>query len=247
MLKPFLIPLLCCLTCALVIDAAHAQSADSLDHTRAAYANVETNFYKAIGSKSRLYDGPEYTFYNPAIKGNAYFMDDFSWEPGSVDYDGYQYKNITLLYDMYKDQVVVLVYKSYLTFSLLPDKVKSFDLLDHHFVHIKKDTLNSTSVRSGYYDQLYGGKIQVLARRTKSIQATTTVVSIENYFLPAVDYYIYKNGNYYSVGSQGSFLDVLKDKKKDLQRFIRSNNIKYRKNREDAMAKIAAYYDHLTD
>jgi len=66
--------------------------------------------------------------------------------------------------------------------------------------------------------------------------------------LPSLGYYLYKNGTYYSVSSEGSFLNVLKDKKKDLQQYIKANKLKFKKyQREDAMAKVAAYYDHLAD
>jgi hypothetical protein len=54
-----------------------------------------------------------------------------------------------------------------------------------------------------------------------------------------------KNNTYYPISSQGSLLSVFKDKKKELQQYIRSNEIKYRKEPEDAMVKIATYYDHL--
>ena len=69
----------------------------------------------------------------------------------------------------------------------------------------------------------------------------------ESYFDPAIDYYIRKNNTYYSVSSQGSMLTILKDKKKELQQYIRANQIKFRKDPEEAMVKIASYYDHLTN
>lgn len=154
-----------------------------------------------------------------------------------------------MLYDLFKDEVVIELYNSALKITLLKERVTSFDLLDHHFVNIKADSTSKNPVSAGYYDQLYGGKIQVLARREKSIQTTQGFAgALESYFLPSLNYYLFKNGTYYSVSSEGSFLDVLKDKKKDLQQFIKANKLKFKKyQREDAMAKVAAYYDHLTD
>ena len=228
---------------------AQTIDADSINRKQALYTNITDNFYRTIGSQSQLYNGKNYEFYSPSFKGNAYVFDNDSFTPGSVVYDSFLYKNVSMLYDLYQDEVVIQLYNSALKATLIKERVTSFDLLDHHFVNIKTDSTSTNSVSPGYYDQLYGGKIQVLARREKSIQTTNDITgSLISYFLPSLNYYLYKNGKYYSVSSESSFLDVLKDKKKDLQQFIRANKLKFNKyQREDAMAKVAAYYDHLTD
>jgi len=250
MLKSFLLVFLFFCGGMMTTNAAFAQtSADSLNQNRPVYADVENSFYSAIGSNSRLYNGKLYEFYDHSIQSNAYFMDINDWRPGSVVYDGYLYDKVDMLYDLFKDELVIHLYNSYLKISLISEKVKSFNLLDHHFIYLKQDAANPTSLKSGFYDVLYDGKIKVLAKRKKTIQASGNLsVTIYSYFTPTtVDYYLYKNGNYYTVNSQGEFLNVLKDRKKQVQDFIKSNKIKYRKGREEAMTMIAGYYDHLTD
>ncbi|SDS59466.1 hypothetical protein SAMN05216490_1438 [Mucilaginibacter mallensis] len=251
MLKTYTASLLCVIAVLFAENAALAQTiaADSLNRKQALYANITDNFYRTIGSQSMLYNGKAYEFYDPALKGNAYVFDNASFSPGTVVYDGVLYKDVNMLYDLFKDELVIKLYNSALKITLLKERVSSFDMLDHHFVNIKTDSTSTNSVRSGYYDQLYGGKIQVLARREKSIQTAQGFAgSLDSYFLSSLNYYLYKNGRYYSVSSEGSFLDVLKDKKKELQQFIKANKLKFKKyQREDAMAKVAAYYDQLTD
>jgi len=249
MLKTFLSSILFCFAVIIITNPAIAQTTvDSSAHAPAMYANAEDNFYNAVGPQSRLYSGMAYDFYDPIIKGNAYVLDNASWNLGSVMYDGYLYKNVSMLYDIYKDLLVIQLYHSALKMALLKSKVKSFDLLNHHFIYIEEDPANTTSVNTGYYDQLYGGSIEVLAYRAKSIQTSTGFGgTIDSYFSPSIDYYLYKDGKYYPVSSQGSFLKVLKDRKKELQQYIRGNKIKFRQQKEQAMVKIAAYYDHLTN
>jgi len=205
-------------------------------------------FDSSIGEQSPLYNGPEYSFYDPIYKGTAYFMDVNAFTPGSVYYDGSLYKNVPMLYDLYTDKVVVLLYNHFSKFSLLPERIKSFDFLDHHFVNILPDSVDVNSVvKPGLYDELYVGKLQVLVKRVKNIQNNPGTTTIETYFNPVTSYYLRKNNVYYSVGSQGSFLSVLKDKKAELKQYIRANKIKFRKTPEEAMVKIASYYDHLTN
>jgi hypothetical protein len=213
-----------------------------------AFNNAVSLFSASLGEQAPLYNGPEYYFYDHNIKGNAYFMDVNMFTTGTVFYSGELYKNVQMLYDLYTDDVAVLLYNRFQKISLLKERVKNFDFLGHHFVNINVDTIsNKSDIKSGYYDELYDGKEQVLVKRTKSIQTTSSLVGLEKYFSPAIDYYIRKNKVYYSFSSQGQLLDILKDRKKDIQQYIKANKIKFRDDREQAMVKIVSYYDHITN
>jgi hypothetical protein len=243
--------LLFLIACCIKNTALAQAAADSLSTKQTTvYANVERDFYKKIGSQSRLYNGIQYNLYDPHMKGNAYYDDVDSLKTGSVFYDGYLYTNVNMMYDIYKDEVVILIYNNFMMISLISEKVRDFDLLNQHFIYLKNDPANSNSLKAGFYDELYGGKIQVLSKKTKSIQNSTDYTgNITQYFSPAKDYYLFKNGKYYTVNSQSAFLDALSDRKKEVKQFIRSNNIRirFKKAPEQAMTAIAAYYDHLTD
>ncbi|HEY2584121.1 MAG TPA: hypothetical protein VGI43_20100 [Mucilaginibacter sp.] len=212
--------------------------------------NNALNFYSAaLGDQSPLYNGPEYYFYDPHIKGNAYFLDANGFTAGSVYYDGVQYNGVPMLYDVYGEKIVVLLYNHFSKFSLLNERVKSFNFLQHQFINITPDSLGDNRVITpGFYDVLYNGKSQVLVKRSKDIQTTTGGSSgSENYFNLITRYYLKKNNTYYSITSQGTLLDAFKDRKKEVQKYIKDNQIKFRKGPEEAMVKIASYYDHLTN
>ncbi|ASU36652.1 hypothetical protein [Mucilaginibacter xinganensis] len=212
--------------------------------------NNAVNLFKtSLGNQQAIYTGPEYYFYDPHIKGNAYFKEVNGFTKGSIYYDGSLYNNISMLYDLNIDQVVILLPSHVSKFSVIKERVKSFDFLGNHFVNINADSVsNNTILKSGYYNQLYNGKCEVLGKYSKSIQTTTSSISgLENYFSLSKDYYIKKDNIYRSVGGQGALLDILKDKKKELKKYIKTNNIVYRDNPEEAMVKIAAYYDQLSN
>lgn len=230
----------------LITSNAAAQSeADSASNGHKLYSHIEDNFYNAIGPQSRLYNGERYEFYDLAIKGNPYFMLAADWNTGTIVYDGFTYKNVSIRYDLYKDLLIIPLYKSFLKMSLISEKVASFDVLGHHFIYIK----TGASVNAGFYDELYGGKIQLLCKHDVSMQTEHLFSGgIDSYFSPTVDYYIYINGEYTDVNSKSAFLNALKDKKKSVQQYIRANKLKFNKtDKELAMVAIAAYYDHLTN
>ncbi|MDB5023153.1 MAG: hypothetical protein JWP78_908 [Mucilaginibacter sp.] len=245
------ISLLCFLSGVFIGKSSGQSALGDSSSLQISVAQTVTNFYNSIGQQSRLYNGHEYPPYDPHIKGNALFPYDVQgWEPGEVNYDGIVYKNIPVMYDVCKDVVVVLLYNKFSMFSLLNNKVHDFTFDEHHFVRVEADSIssNSSGITTGFYDQLYGGKIEALAKRAKSIQnSSSATVAPESYFNTTNKYYFRKGNTYYQVSGKNSVLKVLKDKKSELQQYIRKNNIEFINNPEDAMTKIASYYDHLTN
>jgi len=213
-----------------------------------AFNNAVNKFYASQGNQSPLFNGPEYYLYDPHIKGNAYFMENSAFAAGAVLYDGIWYNNVQMIYDIYKDQVVILLYNHFSKIYLINEKVEGFDYLDHHFKNIMSDTIaNKAELKSGIYDELYNGKTEVLVKRYKNIQTTNGGFSgPESFFDSHRSLFIKKGRNYFEISGKGSLLDVLKDKKKELDSYIKSANIKFRKDPENAMVKIANYYDQLT-
>jgi hypothetical protein len=242
-----------CFLSLVILKSASGQTV-SLDtnQLQAAVKNVNAYYTKAIGEQLPLYNGPEYYFYNPSeIRGSAYFMET-TFTPGAVYYDGTAYTGVQLLYDIYKDQLVSVLRDQNTKYVLLRDRVQNFDLLDHHFININADTLmGNTVIKTGYYDELYHGKAQVLSRRYKTIQnytSTTGALEAYNFFTATKeDFFIRKNNTYYQVASRGEILDVLRDRKKQIGQYIKTNNIKFNKDRGRALVSIATYYDRITN
>lgn len=222
--------------------SAQMAAADSSGFNR-----VVADYYTAVGKQSHLYNGPEYEFYDPVIKGNAYVFDIKIFTPGAVKYDGVVYSNIPLLYDINKDLVVTLLHNHFTKISLLSTRVSEFWLHGHHFVYLNADSTGKRGVATGFYDELYNGKsVGIVVKRAKAIQTLTGNTSLETLFTESKDYYLKKGGDYFSFGGKGGLLDLLKDKKKELRQYIKANNIDFRENPELSMASIVAYYDKLT-
>ncbi len=206
-------------------------------------------FYVSEGNQSPLFNGKEYFDYLTSIKGNAYFLDIKSFTKGNIYFDGIWYIDVQMLYDLNKDEVVVLLFNNFTKITLVKQKVINFDYLGFHFKNINSDTLkNKTDLKSGFYGETYNGKIEVLVKFEKNIQTTSGGLSApESYFNFFKDYYIKKGKDYYRISSKGALLELLKDKKTELKQFIRSSNIKFSENPENFMAIVAAYYDKITN
>jgi hypothetical protein len=235
--------------CALITSDLHAQTpGPDSSSQQDALNSAKSYYYASLGKESPLFNGEEYYPTDPIIKGNAFFLEINSFTNGSVVYCGITFRNVPLMYDVFGDQLVVLLYNKFSEYTLIKDKVSSFDLNGHHIINIDSLALPANAaIKAGFYDEVYKGKMQALVKRSKNIQTTSSTSTLESYFNASIDYYLKKNNVYYTVNSKGELLDVLKDRKKDIQQFIRTQQLNYRKDPVEALAKIAAYYDQITN
>lgn len=202
-------------------------------------------FLQASVKQSRLKNGREYIPNPDYIKGTPYF-ESKTWAIGSIHYDGGLFENISMLYDMHKDEVVVLDFSLPNNLSLVRQKVKQFDIYNHVFVYVFPDALNNNIIE-GFYDQLYAGKISILVKRRKNIVASSSNMDLDSKFVQSDTYFLNKEGVLYPIKSQSSILKLLKAKKSEIVQNLKRNDINFRENPEKAMIKIAAYYDQITN
>ena len=232
-----------------MIAAAQVSIADTANQ-QTTVIGAERLLNSALGEQFPIYNGREYYLYDPHIKSNAYFMDVGNFTNGSILYDGVLCNGVPMLYDLYTDEVAAMLYNHFSTYQLVKEKVKYFDFLGHHFININSDSLeDNTLIKSGFYDELYNGKLQVLVKREKTIQETNgNALGPERYFTtPSRAIFLRERNGYYSITNEKSLLNIFKDKKKELQRFIRSSQIKFKKDPENSTVKICSFYEHLTN
>ena len=219
-----------------LILPVYAQNSTSTDTLSSLFAR--SLFAKASSAQSRLNNGREYVPTNPRIKGHPFFETN-AWTEGNLVYDGAEFKNVKMLYDLEKDEVVVLNFLLPNKLSLVKLKVETFKIHQHQFIYLKTDNLNKKS-SGGFYDLLYDKGLAVLAKRKKEINRDAN-------FIQADEYFFMINETLHPVKSLGSILKLLKVKKANIQLHLRKNDIVFRDNPEKAMVSIAVYYDQLSN
>ncbi|HEY8896938.1 MAG TPA: hypothetical protein VIM79_19080, partial [Niastella sp.] len=187
--------------------------------------------------------GIEYLGYSFKIKGHAYFQQN-ALQTGTVVYDELQFTNVPMLYDLLKDQVIIQHFNHFTKIGLVSEKVKEFTLFNHHFIRLQADSLSGSPLLTGFYDEMYTGRIMVLVKREKYIEETIKD-ELEREFLPRDYYFIRKEGTYYAVKNYKSLLTIFKDRSREVKQYLRRNKIKYRRGPENAIVKAAVYYDTL--
>ncbi|WP_147204112.1 hypothetical protein [Segetibacter aerophilus] len=209
-------------------------------------AKSAISFYSTtLKEQLRLYNGKEYQEYIlPFDEGHPYFIQT-NFNKGTINYDGNTYSDVSILYNLVTDEVIILNASQVLKIQLLKERIKAFSVLGHTFLHLEPDTGLTKNITSGFYDILTVGKTSLLARRTKNIQ-TYTKQKLELKVFEKDHFYLKKNNTYIQIRGKKSLLEQFDDKKKEIQQYIKQNNLNYRRAAENFMIKTTEYYNQLT-
>jgi len=197
----------------------------------------------ATQNQSRLYNGSDYVYYIPKNEEHPYFLSD-DWSNGSIVYWEEQYENVSLLYDLTTDHVIIEHNRGN-PIKLQSEKVKSFTLADHTFVRLRRDENNKIS--EGFYDRLYNGKTKVFGRYGKTYEETLDSRTITPRFDESYRYFVVKDGVFHSVKTKKSLLGVFGDQKQEIKAFFRKNHIRLKYNRSKSIVRVAEFYDTLNN
>jgi hypothetical protein len=207
--------------------------------------NAINVYYQNLGEQSPLYNGSEYIEYAYSLQEGHPFFQMADFMNGDINLDGMIFHDVPILYDLVKDQVVIQDFQKVYKINLPADRIREFFLLGHLFVRLTHDS--SEQVKTGFYDQLYKGKLALFAKREKSVLEKYSNIQISKVVISQSIYYIKKEGIYHTIKNKSSLLAVLKSKKKEVQQYLKTNDIKFKREPERAMVVAVKYYDQLTN
>lgn len=232
------------LTCLVLLNTlVLAQDSSSVNQfISEARNNAVRSYYNYTGNQLRLFNGIDHIGYFSGISGIAYYVND-TMDIGSITYDGMVYDKVPMLYDIYKEEVVILHFSGR-KISLLAEKTKEFSFRKHRFQRIVYDSLAQSSVPTGFYDLVYQGDFTMMIRRSKMYEEKVAdIVSRE--FIDNNKYYVLRNGVYRSFKGQHGLLSVFKDHAGAVRRYLRKRQITFRFTPELAIVEASKYYETL--
>ena len=195
-----------------------------------------------------LYSGPEYADYTRKyhIRTGHQFYIQPEMLPGTANYNDREFANLRLQYDIVLDQVVLSQPGNPLTLRFIDEKVRTFSVGGHHFVRLMADSTNADIIRTGYYELLADGSVQVLAKRSKTLYEHLNKPYIDVSFVEANRLFMYKAGRYYSVRSKSAALHLFAEHSKEMQQYLKEHHLRFNKaSRENSVVELARYYNGL--
>jgi len=199
-------------------------------------------YYNTVGENMQLYNGSEYAGSFSSSIGHPYFETD-RLQKGTILYDAVLYRDIALSYDLVRDELIISNYSQQFNLKLVTEKVVYFTLLNHVFVRIEPDSLIVGAVTSGFYEMLYNGKFIVLAKRAKRLQSGAA--EDKPRFIQYDHYFVRQENSFKEVESERDLLDLFNEQKTDVKKYLRKNDLRFKKDPGNTIVKAAEYYAQL--
>lgn len=200
------------------------------------FDEIEGN--KLYSNSSSIINGAKW-IYIKKYPGNPFLVGDY-WPKADILYKGIQYHGISMNYDLIKNEVIVLhPEKGHEKFLVLNnDYLSGFSFTDS----VSRKTLYYEYVKfpgttgKKLYEKSSSGNIKLYIKPVKSI-------SENNYgkgmYKLSYEYYIETGNGLKGFRTKKQLLLLMKDNGKELDRFIRSNNLKINNvNREHVIAAV---------
>lgn len=235
----------CCLLilCLLISITSRAQK-QAPDSTIAQLSkeNGINTYFGQMADHAPLYNGYEFVPYGLDIEGFPWFQYP-DMQKGSVYYDGSLFRDVEMYYDLVGDQIVIKDFTKNYFISLVPEKVKFFNIGENHFQRFQEG--NEYGLEKGFYHEVYKGKTTLLFRYKKKVQYRTTAEKTVSRYSQYSTYYVLNNGNSFEISRKGDIIDAYRDKKNEIKKFIAENKLNFRKDPGKTLTRIAGYYDQL--
>jgi hypothetical protein len=205
-----------------------------------------TDFYfHSIAENGLVNYGNEVVEYADKSINHPFYTTD-KFVSGSMFGYGVIYNDIPLKYDLVHDKLIVLHYNKIFNVEQISERIDRFTVLGHEFVRLVPDSSSQSEVSAGFYDRIYSGNsVSLFAKRKKIAAERMKEGQSEHIFKERNSYYIKKDNFFHPVSDKSSVLKIMSDKRKELEAFLKKNQIKFSKNREYAMAQLSEYYDRL--
>jgi hypothetical protein len=180
--------------------------------------------------------------YSEVVGDEFFFSKD--WLPGDVNINEITFHNVLLRYDIYNDQLLAN-YSRMTIVQLNKELIREFTLIHGN----QKDTFKNFSGGkdnpvNGFGQVLYEGNIYLIIKHEKRIQQLAVDNKYDEFYqLRTV--YILKGDKFNKVNGKRDLLNILSDRKQQVQAYIRENKIRVRKKDPESYIPVVKFYDTL--
>jgi len=203
---------------------------------------------KPTSDKINLINGKLWTPIFSNTNGNQFFLKERNLT-GELLMEGIWYRNCEFLYDLELDQVITSIAgtdNEYENIVLNKYRLEGFAFKsanrNYHFLRGNK--IDSTLRPYGYYQLFETPSLSYVIRRYKIKKIATSGIHEFDYKTVS-ELFLIKNKKVIGISSKRQLLLALQDKKVELKKFFRQNNIKMQAAEPLNLIPVIKYYDQL--
>jgi hypothetical protein len=193
-----------------------------------------------------LINGREYSVYSDIHRSNPFFKSATD-ATGTIFYHGRIYTDLHLLYDIYKDELILNYLNSdgYLKLiSLNMQCIDSFLIITNNEPVMFQTVVfpGNAELKNGYYETAFKGRTSLLIKHIKEKEKKE---GYDNYNY-TVQRYLCINGTYSRIRSLLKFVKLFGDKNTLMKKYIASIHVgPFRKISDADLVRILRYYETI--
>jgi len=193
----------------------------------------DQGFYtgKVWSNKYRRINGDQFLFYN-------YFL------PGTVSTKGKTYKNLLIRYDIYSDEIMILVNR---------DEILQLnkEIIDSFTINFENKVFRFTKIQEGleslkgYFYVLYKQESALYIKHKKEISPDITEKS-DGEFIQTYKIYFVKDSVVYPIATKNDLNKALYSYNVQIGNFLKSNKLKVSKKKPESFIPVFRFYDSIS-
>ena len=193
-----------------------------------------------LGENLPVLNGVLYKDYRATLSAGHPFYNIPNPVKGKIEYDGIVYKNLSLLLDIVKENLIIN--NNNLLVIVIKERLSDFSIANERFKFLPPK--NIQKIPSGFYKILFQGtKTAVYARPIKTIAEDLTNGRVAQLLIKeSINYYISKNNKFQKITNKRMLVNLLKDEKREVKKFLRENHFS---TFEEQIAATTAFYEKL--
>lgn len=203
-------------------------------------------YNKHMHSEDDCIIGQEYKMYHSYKQDNPYLNSHHGL--GTIYSKGYIYDKKIILYDMYKDEVVInRIFKNSSNINVNIQKAQidsfliEFEEKKHLIKHIKNNNSCKNQIQCGFYENPYTGKFQLLLKhkaKKRDVSGITTYSHNISIFLKIGD-------GYFNINSKKKLFELFYTNKKQLKKKYHLLNTPYKRLTTSQLIDFIKYIETL--
>jgi hypothetical protein len=214
------------------------QSSDSLfDESVSSFRRI---YFEKINGNALIYHGSKYAVEKKYADGIPFFQTN-AILAGTITYQGTLYTPLEFHYDLTMDAVVTDSYLHDDLITLASDKIDSFSIGSHVFIHFTN--ISNGLPKKGFYEQLYSGDPGLYVRREKKFYYG--VGHQESRYVESNYYFIRDKDFFYNINSKADMLNLFNDQGDAMKKYIKTNKLNFKKDTESALLHSVIFYSRL--
>ncbi len=194
---------------------------------------------------AHILTGKKYDFEQYKSKSHPMFLSKRP-QPGTLVYDGVLFKKIDIEYNLFDQQVVVLLESKnnerYV--SIDKEKISAFSIDDYRFLHVRGDSV----MKDGIYQHAFEGKnLALFIKNRKSQEDVFSNAYLMYEYHPKKAFYVKNSYGTFQIRGKKSLLKAFQDAG-ELAGILKSQKIKIRKKgMERQLLKALSHFDAKID